>query len=273
MASAFVNETEYPVWQGLLTNLYEALGFLNWEGSEKSDRDEFVLRLIRNTVQRLGWEPAPNEDSNDVRLRPLLLGSAIAHGDAEAIQEALRRFHFGGPIDPNLLGTVLSAVARHGGPEGYETLLTCYRAANDAETKVKLLSALGQARATDLKRRTLEFAFSDEVRKQDAITPVNSAAGGKVGARLAWAFIKERWAEINARYQGNNAKIGYFMRIAAHLADSEGLADAREFFASHPVEGLDMIAAQSLERIEINCRWREQNATALAEWLAAQASR
>jgi aminopeptidase N len=267
LASAYVNETEYPVWQGLLASLGEMIGLLEWDPKLEGTADAFVRQLLGKVVDRLGWEPLPGENSSDALLRARVLSSAIGYGDPQAIQEALRRFHFGGPIDPNLLGTVYSAVAKHGGPEGYEALLARYRAADDAETKVRLLSALGRAPDPELKRRTLEYALSSEVRPQDAFGPIASVASDPVGARLAWQFIKERWAEICERHQGNNARIGRYFQVAAALATREDLADARDFLAAHPIEGLELTAAQALERLEINCRWRETHAQAVADWL------
>jgi aminopeptidase N len=269
LAAAYARETEYPVWQGLLESLGAMIDLIEWDPNLQGVADAFVRALLADVIGRLGWEPVPGEEPSDAMLRASVLSTAVTYGVEDVIQEALRRFRSGGQTDPNLLGTIYEAVAKRGGTDGYEQLLTRYRAADDAEAKVRLLSALGRTPDPVLKRRTLEFALSKEVRPQDAYTPIASVASTAVGAQLAWAFIKERWTEICERHQGNNARIGYYLKIAGNLATREDLADARDFLAAHPVEGLSLVSAQALERLEINCRWREAHAQAVADWLAA----
>jgi aminopeptidase 2 len=262
-------ETEYSVWNGMLTGLNSIDGYLAWDGEDGGNPviDQFVLTVIEDALARVGLIAQDGESAMTVKLRSMLANAAMAHGHRPTVDALIAMLASGATIDPNLRPAVYGAVARHHGAVGFEMLLARYRLEKDVEEKLRLLRALGRTSDLKLKRRALEFAFSSEVRAQDAYSGVASVAGTPAGIRLAWEFVKERWAFICERHQGNNAKIGYYLGVSEWLATPELLEDAKVFIEANPIEGLSMSAKQAIERIELNLQWRARNSAAAAAWL------
>lgn len=72
IASAFANETDYTVWNGLITNL----GLVSSVWAEEASYPRFqafVRSLLRPVAQRLGWDAIPGESDRDALLRSLVI--------------------------------------------------------------------------------------------------------------------------------------------------------------------------------------------------------
>ena len=72
IASAFANEADFTVWNGLITNLGTVSSI--WAEEPCSPRlDAFIRSLLRPVAARLGWESIPGESDRDALLRALII--------------------------------------------------------------------------------------------------------------------------------------------------------------------------------------------------------
>jgi puromycin-sensitive aminopeptidase len=257
------HETEYPVWLAIgdgldtLQMIAETVG-----GETLTAVNAFTAAMLRPILAHVGWDAKPGEAAGTVPLlRPTVLRRACAAGDAATVAEALRRFdaHVAGkaPLPADLRATVYGCAVADGGR--WDAVVKLLRAADTAEERIRAAAALGYSRDPATIRKTLALAcFSDDVRTQDSwsvLTTVGSQAGA-VGRDEAWAYFRENYDALLARFGGNDSLWLYMIGgVTARFATREAVDDITAFFA--PRGGLaagGRKLAQNLEAIR-NRAW------------------
>src|SRR3989338_1476197 len=175
--SAYQNESDYTVWVELLSGLGR-LEQLLAETSARVQLDKFILKIILNISEKLGWKKRPvrrgekNEKHSDTLLRSLILSRAGESGHAEVITEARKKFKNivrSKTIDPDVRGAVYKITASHGDAGVYQALVGLYQKEPLHEEKNRIGNALGYFRDERILRRACRFAVSKSVRPQDCV--------------------------------------------------------------------------------------------------------
>jgi puromycin-sensitive aminopeptidase len=264
------NETEYAVWAELAGGLSGIMGFLR---NEEYSRElyEFVQDIFVPIASRLGWDPAEGECDLDALLRPLVIGQLGVTNDQDTVREATRRFSefILNPqsLIPDLRGVVCSIVVTYGGSEAYESVLALYRSASLQEEKMRYAMTLARSQDVRLLQRTLEFALSQEVRMQDALSVIGAVAANPNGRDLAWEFVKARWQELDRIYGDSKYMLGRLIEgVVSGFSTEEKKREVAQFFDEHPVPGADRALKQSFERIDMNIKWLVGNRESAREW-------
>lgn len=264
LARRFVDETDRNVWSILIG----ALSYLNRaiDPEQRPALQAFVRELLRPAFERLGWEPKPGERDLDGQLRGTLLGALGTLGQDAEVQARARELYARyrsdrAAVDPNLAPAVVSIVAHTGGEREYEEFLERYRTAPTPQEENRFLFALAGFQDRGLVQRTAELSVTDAVRTQNAPYLLAALLQNLVGGDLAWAFIKERWDTLLARFPQNS--IVRMCEGVTALATPELEADVRSFFASHPVPAAGKTLDQHLERLHIAVVFKQREAAAL----------
>ena len=126
-----------------------------------------------------------------------------------------------------------------------------------AETRY--LFALAGFPAPELIARTLDLTVNGEVRTQNSPYLMRGVLLNKRAREKAWGFMKARWEEMLRLYPDN--AIPRMCEGIIGLVTPALAADAREFFARHPVKQGAKQLEQHLERLQVAVlcqeRWRD----------------
>ena len=266
------NETEYAVWNELAAGLSGITRLLRGEPYYE-DLREYVRSIFLPVFSRIGWDSKKKDRMSDTFLRSLVIGQLGAWEDEDVTLESNRRFKefLADPssLNPDLRNAVWGIAALSGDEATYEELLGLYQKEELQSEQARYLVTFGRFKDKTLLKRALAFAFSSDVRSQDAGNIISSIALNHVGRELAWEFLKTNWAEIEKRYgEGISFMIsGLISSVVSGMTTPEMKQDVEEFFSKHPVPAADMALRQSLEQVDINIAWLEKNREVVGQWL------
>jgi hypothetical protein len=236
------------------------------EGEERERFRAFVRALVDPPLARVGWEPVADEPVPTRELRGLLVGAVAVLGNDEAAQERARVLFEQAYADPasvpaELAAAAVGVVAATGGAGDHDRCLARFRDAGTPQEQLRYLYALADFPTADLVRRTLEFAFSGEVKTQNAPFLLGRCLANRDQGPLAWQFIRERWDEANRIFPNNT--IVRMVDPVKTLTRPEDVADVQAFFAEHPIPQAKKTLDQVLERQRVNAALRQRAAADL----------
>ena len=243
------------------------------------DEDRAAVQALARQVAGglfadLGWQagarPGDNEPEppRQARLRARLvtvLGTLGA--DPEVRAEARRRLADAdagtAPLPPDLATAVTQVVASAGAEREWDILYAHYKQAATPQDEVRYLHALGAFSDQGLLRRSIELAFSPEVRSQDAPTLLMGILGRREGCALAWEALEDHWQEMLDRWP---PKIMHrtLESLPALVAAGESWASrAGSWLDAHPMTRGIRQVAQSRERLQVNLAFKRRTAALL----------
>ncbi len=260
-------EADPDVW-GVVVSILGALDL----AVSKADRpavQAFVRELVRPTFARVGWRAARGEDERGGKLRATLLATLGTIGADPEVRARATSLHAkalaGGPsIDPDLAGAVVGVVAAVGGADAYESFLDRWRHPANPQEELRYMYGLAGFEEPELVARTLAASLGD-IRTQDAPYMLNRLLTNRPGGPAAWAFVREHWDELCARFPDNT--IPRMLSGLSSLVDPELAAQVHAFFAEHPLHSGQRSLDQTLERLDINVAFAEREGPHLVQAL------
>jgi puromycin-sensitive aminopeptidase len=267
-AASFEHESEYPVWQALLQGLGWCERFL--EGEPRERFRSFVRSLVRPALDEVGWEPREGERDLAKPLRGALVASlGVLGADPNAValaREIEAEARRGEPVDASLASAAVAVIAAAGSADEYETFLRARDQATTPQEELRYLYALPEFRDAGLLERTVSAALTDDIRPQNAPWIFSRAIANREHGEHAWAMVKERWAEIEARLAPST--LVYVADGIRYLTMPGLVADSEGFFAEHPIPQSARQLQQQLERQRVNAALRARVADELADAFA-----
>ncbi len=269
-AEGFAGETEYAVWQALSTGLIGCGRLV--DGAARESFRARVRALAAPALDRLGWAPADDEDDLTGKLRGLLISLVAVLGqDEAAVVRARSLFEQGdadpSSVDPEVYAAATRVVATTGGATEYERFLNGFRHGATPQEQLRFLYALAEFDDAELIERTVEFAFSGEVKSQNAPFLLQRCIAQREHGALAWRLLRQRWDEANRRFPTNT--IVRMIDSVKTLNRKEDELDVQGFFSEHPIPQGANTLAQILERQRVNVALREREGERLAEMLGS----
>jgi hypothetical protein len=151
----------------------------------------------------------------------------------------------------------LVAIVAHTGSEvEYEKFHARFKNAETPQEETRYLFALANFREPKLIERTLDLTLNGEVRTQNSPYLLRGILLNKRARDRAWSFMKEHWDEMLRQFPDNS--IPRMCEGIAGLVTPELEADAREFFAKHPVKQGTKQVEQHLERLRVAVACKER---------------
>ena len=260
----FADERELAVWQAITIGL-RGLGRLV-NGDAYAAFQQRVATLVRPALDDLGYEPQPNEGDLRAKLRGLLVGTlAVLGNDADAQQRCralLDAALAGQPGDPELVAAATNAVAANGTDADYDRFLDLFRSASTPQEELRFMYALAEFPTSTQIARTIELAFSSEVRTQNAPFLLGRCIANRWNGEQAWTEVRKRWTEANDRFPNNS--IVRMVDPVKLLTAPPVVADVQAFFGEHPIPQATKTLDQVLERQRVNAALLAAQGAALA---------
>jgi aminopeptidase N len=259
--------------RAVLEQVSDTLDYIGEYLVTDADRESYqswVRDLLRPVAKELGWQPAQGEstDRSDLRARVLYtLGYTGRDPDvlAEAAKLAHEALNNRSALDPTMAGTVFNLAALRGDGSLYNKIMEQAQESTSPEQHYILVKALEKFDDPRLLERTLQFALTPAVRTQDMPSVIAGVMHNPAGRRLAWDFVRQRWARIE-----KEAGVLYTERLVGatgSFCDADLQAEVKDFYAMHPQPGAERTLRQSLERIQYCADLKLLQADKLAAWL------
>jgi hypothetical protein len=230
----------------------------------------FVQNLVRPQFNRLGWAPVEGEGQRTGTLRATLMSALGTLGGDTEVRARAAKSHAAylkdrSSVDPDVLGAVVAITAWTGGEAEFTECLDRARNPGTPQEEVRYLYALPRFRHPGLIRRTLDLALN-EFRTQNAPYMVAVALNNRWAGPQGWDWLKEHWDQALSRFPDNST--ARMLEGVVGLNTSALAADVHAFLTSHPVPQAQQLVEQTLERLDVNTRFREREAANLVWSLA-----
>jgi puromycin-sensitive aminopeptidase len=267
-ARGFVDETDLSVWQRLAGGLRAVGRVLD---GEALDRYRATIRALAGpALRRMGYTPGADEDGRTRELRATLFELVGVLGEDTDVRARARAIHDSyladaSSVDRALVGAALAVVAKFGGPDEFDVVLSRHRKAPTPQEEMRYLYALARFRDDACFDRMLDLSIS-EVRSQNAPYLLRAALTNRTHGSIAWEFVRRNWATILSRFPDNS--IPRMLDGITALTSPEIAQDVQAFFAEHDVPQGRQTLEQHLERLRVNVALREREAERLAAALA-----
>jgi aminopeptidase N len=240
-----------------------ALGLLDFAvaDADRGALEEFVQSLLGPELERVGWEPRPDDDYEAPRRRSILIGALGTVGADPGVRaETGDRFaalEHGRPLDVDIASALLQVVATTAGRAEYESLLARFRSRADPLEERRYLVSLGYVRDARLTAQTCELCLS-EIRTQDAPYLLRNLLMNRAVGPAVWEFVAGHWDRLLELYPENSIpRMAEVSRLCQLDADGAPRLsrEVAPFLAAHSLGGQQRPVDQSLERLAVNVRF------------------
>uniref|UniRef100_A0A7S4NEL5 Aminopeptidase n=1 Tax=Odontella aurita TaxID=265563 RepID=A0A7S4NEL5_9STRA len=282
LLSSYGNEDEYIVWKSIADVLGGLDTILGDDESMHANFTSFARGMVTNLASKVGWEAPPSSDesessSNDndghltVLLRGMMIGllGTFAYDDPDVRSEALRRFRAfqENPNDVASLPSDMRAAvfkiylksAANGSTAEYDHVKSYYASASDNAERKHVLASLGHAPSDSLKRATMEWSTSGEIKVQDFFYAMGSVGrSSKRGREISWEYLKaqiERMEDMIGK--GSPSLMDACVVSCAGAFCSREKADEIETFFKehHPLPKSERKITQMVESMRANAKF------------------
>jgi puromycin-sensitive aminopeptidase len=141
-----------------------------------------------------------------------------------------------------------------------------FKRAESPQDQMRALYALADFQSADLIERACNFAFSGEVKTQNAPFLLNRCIANREFGTVAWRIVRQRWTEANEKFPVNT--IVRMVDTTKTLNTPELLADVQAFFAEHAIPQAAKTLEQVLERQRVNTALRSREGQTLLDTLS-----
>lgn len=165
----------------------------------------------------------------------------------------------------------------YGNEDDYNWIMAMYTETTFAADQEKLLHALASTRKPYLQHRTLEFAISGRVRKQDVMTLIRQVAllGGPTGPVIVWTFLRTNWDRVVKFWEGSDwTKLNEMISTLVSRFRQKSLVDdvERLFLKKEDPSWFvppraEISIRKGLEKSLARIAWTEMYGTELEQWL------
>jgi puromycin-sensitive aminopeptidase len=259
------SEDDPDVWATMIGPLY-TLDLLV-PAADRAVLASFVRDLAGPAFAPLGWEPGSDEPQRLGILRGRLISVlGLLGADPEIGAEAQRRVadHLdrGDALAPDVVTAAVNVAVGAGGVEVWDSVYEQFLKASNPQDRVRYLQALAATKDPVLLARALERTLSVDVRSQDAPFVISGILGSRAGGPLAWTWLTENWAAVQAKLPAN--LLVRLLEGVTGLATPELAAEVHAWFAATelPIGGPRL--AQLEERLDVNVALGQRIGAAIA---------
>ncbi len=267
-AEGFAHERDLAVWQALTIGLRGLSRLI--EGEPLDELRVRIRALVAPALADLTWDPRQDEDELTSKLRGVLVGALAILGQDHDAQQRCRDIFSRADTDtihPELVAAATSVVASIGDENDYEFFIDRVKNPRTPQEQIRMLYALADFDDADLMRRTCQFAFSNDVKTQNAPFLLNRCIANRNHGEIAWSAVRDNWSDANDRFPVNT--IVRMVDSIKMLTSDEAARDIPAFFAGHPIPQAVKVLEQILERQRVNVALRQRESEALSHHLLA----
>ena len=265
----FKDETSEPVF-GIVAGIMNNLKIFAAPDTEYYPKlKQYIYNIVENNLNRLGVEPKKGEDTNDTKLRDLILGFALYAEDQKTIDAlaALWKDDLS-EIDAEIRGDVIAAKFRKDNEKDYDYLLDYYQKESNPTIKAEILSVISDVRNPENIKKVMDLLKQPEiVRPQDHIYLVAYLLSNFWTRELTFDWVYENWDYIYTLT--SDKTMDDYVRVAA--ARVRTMEQADKFFEFFDSKKDDKALKRSIEVAHVDImarlRWIKDDSPSVHERL------
>ncbi|KAI1814366.1 peptidase family M1-domain-containing protein [Poronia punctata] len=273
LLKGFDTEEAFVVWSEIIARLATVQSAWVFEDNAVKDALEaFVRELVSPKAHQLGWAFSDQDGHIEQQFKAMLFGAAGSAGDeaiVAAAKEMFSKYAAGdkSAIHPNIRGSVFSIALKYGGKAEYDALLDIFHGSKNTDERNTVLRCMGRAKEPELIRRTLDFAFSSDVKSQDIYLPISGLRAHAEGVDALFKWLTEKWSTIHKRLSDNTSILGSVVTICtSSFTKAEQLEKMEAFFKDIDTTSFDQSLAQSKDAVRSKISWVERDRDDVANW-------
>jgi puromycin-sensitive aminopeptidase len=264
----FFLDTDYAVWQELSDNL-SSLASLYRSERFYGKFQSFLSRLYTRQMDKLGWEPKPNERGRVGTLRATVISMMGKSGNERIAQKSFELFKAchddpdGASLSGDLRESIYRCAMRYDEEFVFNTLKDIYENSSFPEEQRDCLAIMGCVRDPSRHAAMLEYVFnSGMVRLQDISIPLSSLASvSDEGGRATWEYFQRNVDKLQ-----NELNSGPLWPVCVGICclgitTLSGADEVENFFDNHlrPVGSASKRLSQALEVIRTKAHRRDRD--------------
>jgi len=183
------------------------------------------------------------KDDNSTTLKGIIAARLTLLDDAYA-KKAGSKFNDLANVEPDMKRSVVMGYARSS--NDYDGLISRYTKSTTDEERLRYLEGLASFKNSELVAKTLDFALSGKVKRQDIRNVILYATANPDAKTPIWQWFKNNMAKLEVMYSGT-AQFSIILREYFSIVGVGRLAQVEKFFSEHKVTGADI----ALERLRI----------------------
>jgi tricorn protease interacting factor F2/3 len=183
------------------------------------------------------------KDDNSVTLKGIVAARLTLLDDSYA-KLAGSKFNDLANVEPDMKRSVVMGYARSS--NDHDGLISRYTKSTTDEERLRFLEALASFKNPELVAKTLDFALSGKVKRQDVRNVVLYVTANPDAKTALWEWFKKNMAKLEQMYAGT-AQFSIILREYLSIVGVGRAADVEKFFSEHKVIGADI----ALERLRI----------------------
>jgi tricorn protease interacting factor F2/3 len=183
------------------------------------------------------------KDDNSATLKGIIAARLTLLDDAYA-KEASSKFKDLDNVEPDMKRSVVMGYARSS--NDYNGLLGRYTQSTTDEERLRYLEGLVSFKNPELVAKTLDFALSGKVKRQDVRNVIFYATANPEARSVIWQWFKKNMDKLEKMYAGT-AQLSIVLREYFSIVGVGRAAEVEKFFGEHAVIGADI----ALERLRI----------------------
>ncbi|CAH2274216.1 aminopeptidase N, partial [Pelobates cultripes] len=167
-------------------------------------------------------------------------------------------------IHPNLRSTIYCTGIAQGGETEWEFVWEKFSTYSNAQEADKLRAALACSKEPWLLNRLLEYSLdTSKIRRQDAVSTINSVCSNVLGQSLAWDFVRANWKKMFDQFGGSSFSFGNLIEgVTRRFASDFELQQLEQFKLDNQDAGFGTSAQaleQAIEKTKANIKWVNEN--------------
>ncbi len=265
----FKDETSEPIF-GIVAGIMNSLKIFAAPDTEYYPKlQRYIYNIVENNLDRLGVEPIEGEDTNDTKLRDLILGFALYAEDEDTIDALASLWNKDfSKINSEIRGDVIAAKFRRDNEEDFDFLLDYYQKESNPTIKAEILSVISDARTEKNVKKLVDLLKQPEiVRPQDHIYLVAYMLSNFWTRELTFDWIYKNWDYIYTLT--SDKTMDDYVRVAA--ARVRNMEQADKFFEFFDARKDDKALRRSIEVAHVDImarlRWIKDDAPSVHERL------
>jgi aminopeptidase N len=183
------------------------------------------------------------KDDNSTTLKGVIAARLTLLDDAYA-KSAGSKFKDLASVEPDMKRSVVMGYARSS--NDYDGLISRYTKSTTDEERLRFLEGLVSFKNPEIIAKTLDFALSGKVKRQDVRNVILYATSNPDGRTAVWQWFKKNMTKLEAMYAGT-AQFSIILREYFSIIGVGLAAEVEKFFSEHKVIGADI----ALERLRI----------------------
>ncbi len=273
----YAQEDQEPVWDIMSLTLGDTKRFVDVDRTLEPPFKKMVRTLIQTQYERLGWQEKPGEDTQDTKLRALIIGTGVYAEHPAITAEALKLFERykkdSQSVAAELRSIVFGAAMRHGAGGAFDYLLELDEQTNNADLKQDIASGLTDTRDPEQATRLLaRLKDAQKVRPQDIARWVVYLLRNRYTREQAWDWLRANWQWIEETFAGDKY-YDTFPRYAANCFSTQKLLDEYKAFFEPKINdvAISRNIAMGIEELENRVAWLKRDLASVQKYLQKSA--